>query len=260
LNQLSIIYPTIIKEWKTKMASTGLIYKYLGEAARSAALAWIIYQSGATQALPYLAVGIALMSIWGGVLAFGGWSLEGEIYGKTLDYTLISPSPMSSVLLIKTLAQALYEIPTGIVCFGTALLVAREIPHVANIPAFSFSLALALAGLIMVGFFFSALVVLVGGKAGIFMGILPLVAVLSGFILPVTNLPIGMEVLARFTPSSWAMDAVWSSIGGIESWVAIITSWGTGMVVTIGWFLVTIYLCVAVEKRIRITGSLSAES
>ncbi|OGO32697.1 MAG: hypothetical protein A2Z29_04995 [Chloroflexi bacterium RBG_16_56_11] len=256
--QLNIVWPTIVKEWKANYMGTGRVYKYLGDAARSAALAWIVYQSGALNTLAFVAVGVAMISIWTGVIALGGWTLESELYGKTLDYTLISPSPIAIILFSKTLFQALSEIPSGIVSFIVALVVVREIPYVANLPSLSFSLILALVGMVVIGIFFSALVVLVGGRAGFFMGIVPFVAVLSGFVLPVSQLPAGLEIVARFMPSSWAMDGVWASIGGIESWSTLLLGWGIAIAVSAAWFCITYYLCVAVEKRIRITGTLSA--
>jgi ABC-2 type transport system permease protein len=258
LNQLNIIWPTIRKEWKAQTMDTGRIYKFLGDAARSAALAWIVYQSGALDTLAFVAVGVALISIWTGVLTLGGWSLETELYGKTLDFTLISRSPMSVILFGKTLAQALYEIPTGIVSFAVALLVVRQIPHVADPASLSLSLVLAMVGMVVTGFFFAALVVLVGGRAGFFMGIMPFVAVLSGFILPVGELPLGLEVLARLMPSSWAMDGVWASIGGIAAWGEVVRSWAVCILMSGAWFAATYYICAAVEKRIRVTGTLGA--
>ena len=258
MNHLTIIWPTILKEWKAQTMDTGRIYKFIGDATRSAALAWIIYQSGAIEALGFVAIGVAMLSIWAGVMGLGGWSLESELYGKTLDFAIISRAPIALLLFSKTLAQALYEIPTGIVSFVTALLVVREIPEIANVASLSFSLVLALLGMVVVGFFFSAMVVLVGGRAGFFMGILPFVAVLSGFILPVAELPVGLEVLARFMPSSWAMDGVWSSIGGIESWWLMVRDWGISIMVAGAWFIATYFFCMAVEKRIRIKGTLGA--
>jgi ABC-2 type transport system permease protein len=256
LNQLNIIWPTIRKEWKAH--DTGHIYKYLGDAARSAALAWIVYQSGALDTLAFVAIGVALISIWTGVLTLGGWSLESELYGKTLDFTLISRTPMSLILFGKTLGQAIYEVPTGIVSFAVALLVVREIPHVAAPAPLAVSLVLAVVGMVVIGLFFAALVVLVGGRAGFFMGIMPFVAVLSGFVLPVGQLPLGLEILARLMPSAWAMDGVWASIGGIASWGDMARSWGVCILMSGAWFAATYYMCAVVEKRIRVTGTLGA--
>jgi len=258
MNQLHTIVPTIVKEWKAQAINTSHIYKLLGDVSRAVALAWIVYQSGQLGTLAYVSVGVALIAIWTGVLSLGGWSLDSELYGKTLDFTLISRTSMSVVLFSKTIAQTIYEMPTGIVSFVTVLLVARALPEIANIPSLILSLLVALVGLIVIGFFFSALVVLVGGKAGFFMGIMPFGAVLSGFILPVNQLPLAMEVLARLTPSSWAMDSVWLSIGGIDSWWLVMQGWGMCLLMTAVWFIITYYICKGVERRIRVLGTLGA--
>jgi ABC-type multidrug transport system permease subunit len=112
--------------------------------------------------------------------------------------------------------------------------------------------------MVVIGFFFSALVVLVGGKAGFFMGIMPFMAVISGFVLPVNQLPLGLEALARLVPSAWAMDSVWRSIGGIDSWWPVLEGWGVSLLLTAVWFIITYYICVGVEKRIRVLGTLGA--
>jgi ABC-2 type transport system permease protein len=258
MSQISTIIPTVIKEWKAQTMDTGRIYKFLGDASRAAVLAWIVYSSGAFGTLGYVSIGTALLAIWTGIIGLGGWSLESELYGKTLDFMLLSRTKMSVILFSKTLAQALYEVPTGLVSFGTALLVARAWPDFANIPALIPSLALAFLGMIVIGFFFSALVVLVAGKAGFFMGIMPFIAVIGGFILPVNNLPLWLEIPARFTPSSWAMDTVWASIQGIDSWGMMIRDWGLSLVLAGVWFVFTYFICYAVERRIRVSGTLGA--
>jgi ABC-2 type transport system permease protein len=256
MSQISTIVPTVIKEWKAQSLDTSRVYKFLGDASRAAVLAWIVYQSGAFGTLGYVSIGTALLAIWTGILTMGGWTLDNELYGKTLDFMLISRTKMSVILFSKNLAQGLYEIPTGLVSFGTALLVARAWPDFANVPSMVFSLLLAFLGMIIIGFFFSALVVLVGGKAGFFMGIMPFIAVISGFILPVNNLPLWLEIPARFTPSAWAMDSVWASVQGIDSWWMIIKDWGLSLVLAVVWFAFTYWVCRTVEKRIRVTGSL----
>jgi ABC-2 type transport system permease protein len=258
MSQINTIIPTIRKEWKENTMGTSRIYKFIGDASRAAVLAWIVYQSGAFGTLGYVSVGTALLAIWTGILTLGGWTLESELYGKTLDFMLISRTKMSLILFSKNIAQGLTEIPTGFISFLTAVLVARAWPDFANIPALAVSLLLAFLGMIVLGFFFSTLVVLVAGRAGFFMGIMPFIAVISGFILPVNNLPLWLEIPARFTPSSWAMDGVWASITGIESWPMVIRDWGLSLVILMVWFVFTYYLCQVVEKRIRITGTLGA--
>src|SRR4030042_1924616 len=103
MSQLNTIIPTIHKEWKENMMGTSRIYKFLGDASRAAVLAWIVYQSGAFGTLGYVSVGAALLAIWTGILTLGGWTLESELYGKTLDFMLISRTKMSVILFSKNI-------------------------------------------------------------------------------------------------------------------------------------------------------------
>ncbi len=256
MSQLNIIVPTVVKEWKTQSIGTGVIFMLLGNACRAAVLAWIVYQSGAFGTLGYIAVGTALLAIWTGVLTMGGWTLEGELYGRTLDFMLISPTRMPMILFSKNVGQVLYQIPTGLVSLFTAIAIGRTWPDFANVPTLIFSLILVLLGMIVMGFFFSALVVLVEGRAGFFLGLVPFVAVISGFILPVNQLPLWLEIPARVTPCAWGMDTVWASIRGIDSWATMAQDWGISLLLIAVWLAIIYYLCIIVEKRIRITGNL----
>lgn len=256
LKQLRTIVFTILKEWKSTKIGWTIILRFLGNATKGAALGWIVYQSGNLESLGYLGVGVAFIAIWSAAIGFGGWALEIELYGGTLDFVLISHTSMSLVLFSKMLAQIIYEIPAGIVASVTVFIVANSLPQIENPATLFFSLILALLGLTVFSFFFGALVVLVGGKAGFFMGIIPFGAVLSGFILPVDQLPLGLEVLARFVPSSWAMDSVWISINGHFSWGDVIQGWSICILTSAIWFAITYTMCKVAEKRIRILGTL----
>jgi ABC-type multidrug transport system permease subunit len=256
MSQLNTIVPTVIKEWKMQSFATGSIFMWLGNATRAAVLAWIVYQSHAFGTLGYVAIGTALLAMWTGVLTMGGWTLEGELYGRTLDFMMISRTRMPVILFSKNIGQVLYQIPTGLVSFFTAIAVGRMWPDFSNMPTLVLSLLLVLLSMVVIGFFFSALVVLVSGRAGFFLGLVPFIAVIMGFILPVNQLPLWLEIPARITPSAWGMDTVWAAINGIDSWNTVARDWGICLLLIAVWLGIIYYLCSIVEKRIRITGNL----
>ena len=253
---LRILLGAFQKEFKQQAIAAGQIYMIAGSAATSAALAWIVYRSGNFSALAYLCIGMALVSIWRGSVAISGWSLSNEIYGCTLEFTLISRAPLNLVLFGKILAQLAYEMPGGIVSAVSVLLVVRQIPLVAYPWLLLTSVILALAGLVVLTAFLANMVILVGGKSGFFMGIVPFGAVLSGFVLPVHRLPQAFEIVARFLPTSWAMDSVWQSIAGTDSAWQLVQLWLISIVLILVWLVITIWLCRVVENRIRVKGSL----
>jgi ABC-type multidrug transport system permease subunit len=256
MSQLHAMVSTFLKDLRTNYSGSSYFFKSFGDVTRSAVIAWIVYLSGDRELLAYICVGVFLLAIWTGVTAMGGWSLSNELSGRTLDFILTSHTPMPVVLFSKILAQMAYETISGIIALTTVFLVVRELPEVANITFLLLSLFFVLVGLAVTGFFFTPLLVLAGGKPGFFMGIIPFSAILSGFILPVNQLPFGLEVVARWLPASWAMESVWQSIKGTGSWWLVISNWGMCLLVSAIWFIVTYLMCKVVEKRIRIKGTL----
>jgi ABC-type multidrug transport system permease subunit len=258
LNILRLLIAVFKKELKQEAVNANQWYMVAGSAATSAALGWIVSQSGRVSVLAYLCVGVALISFWRGTVAISGWALSNELSGKTLDFTLISRSPLPVVLYGKIIAQLVYELPGGIISALSVLLVVRQIPQVIMPAYLPFSVLLAVAGLLILTSFLADLVILVGGKSGFFMGIVPFGAVLSGFILPVYQLPPGLEVVARLLPTSWAMDAVWLSVTGTDSVWLIWGNWAVAVVLSAVWFYITLRLANVVEKRIRVKGTIGA--
>ena len=258
MNRFLVVVATFFKEWKTTVTGWPYVLKIFGDATRTAALAWIIFQSGDREILAYLCIGLPLFAIWTGVIGFGGWSLEEELYGKTMDFILISPTRLPIILFGKTLGQVSYEFPSGIVSFGVILLVVRAMPEVSNIGLFVLSLPLAVIGLAVMSHFLAALVVMVEGQAGFFMGIIALFAVLNGFILPVGSLPGALEPVARLLPAAWAMESVWHSIQGAGAGL-ILRGWIMAVALSVVWFMITYYLCRIVERRIRVKATLGMQ-
>lgn len=103
---------------------------------------------------------------------------------------------------------------------------------------------------------FAPLMVLVGGRSGFFNAFTPFGVTFSGFLYPITRLPDGLEIVGRFLPTSWAMDAAIRSAEGGDT-LRIIGDWGAGLALT-GAYLMLIYLMFRkVEERVRVTGILS---
>ena len=233
------------------------VFKILGDAARNAALAWILVQSGARDLLGYLCIGLPLYAMWGGVVGFGGWSLDDEITDRTIDHIIISRSNLSSILLGKTLGQVIHEVPSGIFSVGIILLIVRQLPEISNIGLYLLSLPIIIFGLSTICVFLSVLVVAVGGKAGFFMGIIAFGAIFNGFIIPLCELPPVLEGIARVFPSAWAMESLWFSINYNNSLSRIIViNWVISLTLSLVWFIVTYYFCQLVEYRIRSNSSI----
>lgn len=245
-----------LQEWKTTAGMANYLAQLAGILVRSAALAWIVRQTGDQTLMTYVYVGIPLISIWFWVVFQVGWSLSSELTGRTLDFNIISRTPIMFMMLGKTLTHVAFWIPAGIISFLTVLLVSGQLPEMANAGTLPLSLLLVIVGLVATSLFFAPLVVLVGGAGGFFNAIMPIGAALSGFILPVNRLPFGLEVVARCFPTSWAMESIWAGIEGPGFWGLAVRGWSMAILLSAVWLIIDYLMCNAVEKRIRITGTL----
>lgn len=257
MNILRAIMAAFVQQWKTTatdIASISMLFETLPLAA---VLAWMAMQSTVPSVLTYLLVGAPLMSICNGLLFRVGGSLNNELWGHTLDFALISRTPLMVVLFGKSLAQLIFRIPQGAITLLAMFIVTRQLPEVASLPLLLVSLVFACIGLVTMSLLFAPFMVLVGGKAGFFNAIMPLAVVLSGFLFPIDRLPLALEALARLMPTSWAMASIWQAINGLDSTWSFVSA-VLACVLTSALLLVVTYLmCRIVEKKLRVTGELA---
>jgi ABC-type multidrug transport system permease subunit len=256
MNQLRAIAAAFLQQWKVSVSNIGSMAQVLGIIPPAIVVAWVARQSNDPAVLTYVSVGVPLMAIWNGVIFNVGWSLNRELSSGTLGFVIISRTQMMTVLIGKTLAQIAISTPVAVIGLVIMLLVSFQVPLVAEIGLLVFSLLLMAIALVVTSLLFAPLTVLVGGRGGFFNAIMPFGVVLSGFYFPIDRLPVALQVIARILPTSWAMNGVWQSIQGVESWGLIVSTWGMCLITSAAVFGITYLLFQIVEKRIRTTGSL----
>lgn len=258
MNQLRAIYAAIRLELKQNNESSVSRFMNMGITgiAFAAVYAWIVRQSGNPTISTYVLIGAPLMSICNRMIFRVGWSLTSESNSGTLEFSLISQTPMISVFIGKTLAQLISSFANAALSFITILLMLGGSFTVAEIKYLPFSLLLAIVSIIMVSLFFSPFMTLSKGRGGFFNAFMPFVAVLSGFLFPIDRLPLVLQVVARLLPTSWAMDAIWQSVQWTNSWCPVVTAWTMCLLLSALWFAIIYLMFKMVEKRIRVTGTL----
>jgi ABC-type multidrug transport system permease subunit len=81
--------------------------------------------------------------------------------------------------------------------------------------------------------------------------------VFSGFLYPISILPMAFKIIARLLPTSWAMDGVIHSIEGQVSMWRIAGDWGIALAISLVYVFLTHALLKVVERKVRRTGVLS---
>jgi ABC-type polysaccharide/polyol phosphate export permease len=256
MNNMRAVMAAFSQQWKAMFTSITSLSFLISAVPTVAVLAWIAIRSNNQQVLTYLLVGAPLGGIWSGMVFRIGWSLTDELHAHTLEFAMISQTPMALVMFGKSLAQLVYAIPTGIVSLITMLLVTRQVPMIADLPLLIVSLFFVLIALIITSLLFAPLMVVVGGQAGFFNAILPLGILINGFMFPIERLPLALETVARMLPLSWAMSGVWQSINGTGTLTSALGAWGLCILTSAGLLGVTYLMFKVVIKRIRVTGVL----
>ena len=256
LDIVRVIGATVVKE--IKCSRMNMVLKILSGVVRILAIAWLAGAGKTTGAVTYLAFGAALMMIWHEVVATGGWAFDDEIGAGTLDFSFISKTPFSVVIIGKVMANVIKELPVGAFSALAVFLVSASLPQAVRVSPLIISFILAVVGIVSIGFFFCMLIVLVGGRAGFFMGILPFGTTLGGFILPIYQLPQAIRIMSMCVPSSWATKSLWLAItgGGIGE---IVINWAVSIALCIAWFCISLKLCGLGERRLKVNGDLSRQ-
>jgi ABC-2 type transport system permease protein len=255
-NLLRALAASFIQQLKNTSFNVGSLNYSIGAISSIIVYSWIANQTQDLSRINYLLAGAPFMAIWSGVAFRTGWSLDSEIGYNTLEFALISRTPMVVVLMGKALAQLAYALPVGVLSLILMSLLTHHPPAAANLPLFLISICFILTGIAIVSLVFAPVLVLFGGRAGFFNGILPFGIILSGFVFPPENLPLVFRVISWIMPTSWAMSGAWQSIKGPDSVWPVIFTWLMCILTSFLLFVITVYLFKKIEDRIRISGRL----
>ena len=219
---------------------------------------WIATQSSSSEPVAYVSIGVVLMAMWQTAAFFTGWSLAEEFNLGTLDHTLVSRTPLVLVMFAKSVASLTLALTPSAVAFLVALAVSHELIDVALPLQLIVSMGFAISSIVVVGFIFTPLFVLVKGRGGGMNAILPIGTAFSGFLYPISQLSTETQILAHFLPTSWAMDGVIRSVREGESTLRIAGDWGAALGLSVVFLVCTYLLLRKVEDRVRVTGSLGS--
>jgi ABC-2 type transport system permease protein len=241
--------------WKTTASDLWNLSFFISTVPTVAVMAWIAIQRPDPAVLSYLIVGAPLMAIWTSVFYGIVGSLRSEIYTRTIEFNMISKTSVLTVLFGRALAMITYGVPAGILSAVTMLIVARQTPHIASYPWLIASVVFVLLGLTVIGLALAPISALLNRyHGGMFSPLMPIISVLCGFVFPVSALPAGLTVVARFLPSTWAMDSALQAIRGPDSAWAVISGWLGCLLLSGAYLVLTYFMFKIVEKRLRVTG------
>jgi len=103
INMWRAIFAAFLQQLKTTVTSIANLPIVFTAVPTVVVIGWIAHQSDNPAVLTYIAVGLPLMINWNGLIFRVGWSLNDELSLGTIEFALISRTPIMVVLFGKTL-------------------------------------------------------------------------------------------------------------------------------------------------------------
>jgi ABC-2 type transport system permease protein len=214
--------------------------------------------AGHTVDFIYVIIGSGVMGLWSTLLFTSFFDLRADRREGTLELLVGSPTSIFTILSIRSFANVLL----GSVSFSLSMIAAMLIfgfsLPLRNIPYFLISLAILLYSFWCIGIFLAHWPV-VSRLSGLFINYLELpVAILTGFMFPVSLLPTWAQKLSMLTPMSWAFRGVSTSfqpnVDISNIWQYWLMAFGISCIYLAG----TFFMSRRVQDMIRVTGELSS--
>jgi len=203
-------------------------------------------------------IGSGVMGLWSTLLFTSFFDLRADRREGTLELLVGSPTSIFSILSIRSFANVLL----GSVSFLLSMTVAMSIFDFSlpsgNLPYFLISMVILLFGFWCVGIFLAHWPV-VSRLSVLFINYLELpIAILTGFMFPVSFLPIWAQWLSMLTPMSWAFNGLSASLQPEVNLSSLWLYWLTTLGVSFIYLIGTYFMSKRVQDMIRVTGELSS--
>lgn len=210
-----------------------------------------------TPDLIYTVIGGGLMGLWGQVLNGSVFDIIRDRAEGTLELIVGSSTSLSTILA----ARVFTNVVIGFASLAGSFLIAVTLFHfrisIETLPSLIISLGI-------VAFTFWCLGVFLGNfqawsrLSGAVSNYLEMpVAILSGFMFPVSVLPVWLLPLSAILPMRWAVIALVSSLSGFSHSSTLWQSWLLGLSESFIYLLLARWLADKVHDKIRVSGELS---
>ncbi|MYI86154.1 MAG: hypothetical protein F4081_05055, partial [Dehalococcoidia bacterium] len=130
MGHLYALQGAFLQQWRVTASRYQIFLIGISQVPTAAAAAWIARASVEQGVSLSIAVGAAFVVVWNVCVFRTGFSLLDERWAGTLELNLLSRSPLTLVMLGKSLAFVVFFAMVGLLSFAAALLVANEVASI----------------------------------------------------------------------------------------------------------------------------------
>lgn len=219
---------------------------------------WMLKGKGSQYAM-YIVVGSGMTSLWSSLLFIGGNSINTERFSGTLETLVGVPTPLSTIVVGKNLANVSQSLVSMIVTYLFASLAFGYHLRFTHPLLFAVSLLCTVIAFICFGLILSPLFVMNPAVQQWQNGFELPVYVLSGFLFPVVMLPSWVRPLSYILPPYWAARALHGAASPGMSRNEILASLGILLLFSAAYLGAASLLFRAMERKAKRDATLDLE-
>jgi len=206
--------------------------------------------------LIYTVLGAGIMGMWSGLVFTSTYDIRADRREGTLELIVGSPTPLRRVVGFRSLLNILAGSTSMFVAVSAALLIFDYSFTGINVAGVVISFALLLLGLWCMGIFLANLLAW-SRLSGTFVDLLEMpVALLCGFMYPISVLPVWMQQISTVFPIRWGLEGLRASLKGSSIDTALISKWLIALGISLVYYLLARWFDGKVHDHIRVTGEL----
>lgn len=208
--------------------------------------------------LVYTVIGGGIMGMWSSLVFTSTYDIRSDRREGTLELIVGSPTSMRTVEGIRTFTNVAAGTVSLIAAFIVALLIYNFPLEQVNLLAAFVSLLVILFGLWCMGVFLANLMVWSRLSTSIVEFIEMPVALLAGFMYPISILPLWMQDLSAIFPIRWGLGTLRDAMQGTMPDQQMLIQWAISLGISLVIYALARLLDQKVHDLVRVSGELSS--
>lgn len=208
--------------------------------------------------LVYTVIGGGIMGMWSSLVFTSTYDIRSDRREGTLELIVGSPTSMRTVEGIRTFTNVAAGTVSLIAAFIVALLIYNFPLEQVNLLAAFVSLLVILFGLWCMGVFLANLMVWSRLSTSIVEFIEMPVALLAGFMYPISILPLWMQDLSAIFPIRWGLGTLRDAMQGTMPNQQMLIQWAISLGISLVIYALARLLDQKVHDLVRVSGELSS--
>lgn len=206
--------------------------------------------------LIYTVLGGGIMGMWSGLVFTSTYDIRADRSEGTLELIVGSPTPLRRVVGFRSLLNILAGSSSMVAAVAVAILLFNYSFVGINTLGVLISFVLLLIGLWCMGVFLANLFAW-SRLSGTFVDLLEMpVALLCGFMYPISVLPEWMQKLSAVFPIRWGLEGLRDSLRGSPIDSLLLNKWLISLGISLVFYLFSRWFDNRVHDHIRVTGEL----